>query len=482
MTHPATITAGMRTVWYLTPTLTLAGLRTATTTPSDVLQSIVTLLYRIATNLQAAGQTEGLVLLDEAVAAQLGLRGAAGSALLYAREAGWTHSEAGADTSMVSFWADGRPTVHIGRLALLQARGTRAWPWSQTGWDADMVAALQAWHCLTGRAWSATPAVMGLELMHTHLQAWRYRDRADQQRQAPAILRDENTPDGAGEAPWTPAMWRGVNGYQAGRYWHAYDRRRAGLTAAAAAKLAAAPLTRGWHRFDRDRAGWWQISVPVWNDKRMPHPCGPGATSWSRFWVTTSTMDLVADLAREGVIDMPEVIDALTAPGRTLLRDWSDALEHAYQYPPDDDLYHPAANRPVVQQAVKEAANAGIGMLGKADGQSSIWRPDWMHAIAGLKRANGWRKAWQVGKATTAAGDPRWPVAVDDDAWYYASDLSDPYQAAPPGLELGLDKRGSYRHHITLDTTQHNTMNDTQNNTMNSTMNSTVDDDSPTVG
>lgn len=442
------------TTWLVTHELTWMPDH-AVSTPDGALTSIVSLLRRISEQLIRVGHDQGLVLLDRQASHTLGLDvdpvDGQHRALDYAAAQGWKHTALGAITG---FFAKGRPSIYVGQLPRLEHAGPDFWPWGfrrdDTGalhyrWPADVVTALNHWQRLSGVAWQAGPAVMGIELMHATLRPYRMMINGKSKQFHPE-KRCDATPDQASEPAWSPAMWSRP---AKARCAHQLDRIRAGLTAAGAAKLSGPKLTRGWREFDGLRAGWWQFSMPPWNDPRIPHPLGPGRV-YDRVWRTTDTLCLGAELAAQGLLDMPEMIDSLTGPARTLLLPWQQHVESIYAAPAEDG-YDDDDHRPLVQNIAQDVAKRGMGMLAKADRNSSIWRPDWHAAIDAAKRCNGWRRAWRIGLATDL-----WPVAVDDDAWWYASDQADPHKAmaaatsvlntrGEPLLDLTHDRPGAYR-------------------------------------
>lgn len=423
--------------WYVTRSLTYMPGRTSHT-PAESLGSIVALLNRVAGALTAAQSAHGVVMVDETAATLLRLaqppQDGNQPALDYAAAQGWSHTQWG---PWISFYGKGRPSVYVGQLGQLWAGGERVFPFGGPNtWPADLVAGVAHWGRLTGVPWQAGPPVQGIEMMIQTMPQVRLPDRDSRIRTRTVERRDDGTPTGASEPPWTPALWRNE---QLGAYRHGYDRRRAGLTAAGSVELAATKLVRSHRKeFDPTRAGWWLVSVPAWNEHRMPHPMGPRAV-YDRAWVTTPTLGLVAELARQGMIEIPEIIDSMTGPARPVLQPWAARLEAAYQAPPSEPDDYRLNDQDAVRAAVGYVYKAAIGMLGHRDGKSQVWRPDWAAAISATKRCNGWRRAWTIGRA-----EGRWPCYVDDDLWVYVGDELDARSAAPRGLSLE-DKPGGYR-------------------------------------
>lgn len=452
-----------RTTWYVSPSYTWAGGGYFGATPPDSLESFGRLVTRIGAALHAQGAAEGVLMLDEKAARITGMDdpmdGHRHRALDSAAAAGWTPGKLGVWTAIRG---TDRPTIHVGQLAQLDALAQedgRLWPFGQLAYPADVVAAVQAWHRLTGVAWQAGAPVMGLKLMQEEIKPYRAVGRDGKAQQRRPDLRDDSTPPGATVAMWSPLMWRRA---APGRYLHGYDKRRAGIVAAGVAKLSPAKLKRHRGPFDPKRAGWWLVVVPPWNVAEMPHPLGPSAADTARMvgggnrlWVPTATMDLAAELAELGELAMPEVVDSMTGPARPVLKPWSDRIERAYQGLADPDGEYDDIAQEAVRNALKLSGNAGLGLTGKivrtdddgnTSGIPSIWRQDWYASVNATKQANAWRKAYAIGKT-----EQRWPFAYDDDKIFYASDEADPDKAAPAGLgDLHKDQPGYYRTESTI--------------------------------
>lgn len=452
-----------RTAWYLSERVTIGGYDYLGTTSERAFDAgMAGVLGRIW---QMTGDTgEASMIVDRAAAYRLGLLDdSPANALTNAQASGWkTSAKVGMWTT---FYAADRPSLYIGQLDAIEADAAddpSRWPFASTQLR-DTIAQMQRWHDLTGIAWQATPAVMGIELMHRTLPGYRLPDTKGVHRPA---KNDKHTPVEAGEAVWTPKMWRRPMADVAAEldhpdvvWLHTYDKVRAGLTAAGVAKLCPPQLDHAgpWRGFDPKRAGWWLISIPPWNEPRLPHPCGPGSEVWARKWVTTATMDLLAELAAVGEIDMPEPIESRTGPARTILLPWAKVLEEAYDAPLVPEQYY-EQDRDALRAAIKETATRGVGML--AHDGSTIYRPDQFNGINATKRCNGWRMAYRIGK-----GENRWPVAIDDDAIIYASADADAYASAPASFseligsgprrrQLDGDQPGDYRVQVSTSATK----------------------------
>lgn len=446
-----------RTAWYVGTRHTVGGSDYAgMTSPEAFSRGIGGILERAAAQCNGAEEVTVLIGQEGSKIVQLTplVRGPGATdphpVTTSAQAAGYHHGRIGPWTT---FYAKGRPTIYVGLIDVIvaaTATNADAWPFMGTR-PGDTVTALQRWHELTGIAWQAGPPVVGIELMHRNLPRYRPLNATTPRALAKPVKRDENSPHGARESMWTIQAWRRspglvmkeVTGKTTGTMWlHSYDKVRAGMTAAGVAKLSPAPLVhRGKGSYDPTRAGWWSISAPAWNDPSLPHPCGPDARVWQRLWVTSATMDLLVTLAEEGRVELPEIIESWTGPSRPVLQKWYDVLNSAYHAPTSDR--YTDADHTRVRNAIRYVARSTIGMLNNGD--STIYRPDWFHAINGTKRANSWRKMDYIART-----EGRYPVLVDDDSLFYASAEADATLAAPEtfGFTSGrydITAAGAYR-------------------------------------
>lgn len=208
-----------------------------------------------------------------------------------------------------------------------------------------------------------------------------------------------------------------------GEHVHGYDSTRNFLSAAGNALVATEILHHQRVKFDKNLAGWWLVDVPVWNDKRFPHPAGePGMR-----WVTTPTVQLLTDLEAEGVLGAFVIIDSYTAPGKRLFYPWSQRMNKTFMGTEDQTL----------RAAMKDSMRATLGLTNSST--YTTYRPDWWHTIVATARCNLFRRMWKVGK-----DDGMYPVAVDVDCLYYASTEADPQLAAPSSLVFG-DGLGQFK-------------------------------------
>lgn len=403
--------------------------------PTPALNSAAHLIGRIGEQLVKGNRKEGTVLLTDEAALTLGLLDTPRERDQYQRgkasleAAGWRTTGVG-HWSTIYGTGHGVGTrgvnVHVGLVDALDRDG---WPFAESQWG-DTVSALDEWNRATGKAWGQDPAIVGVELVHATMRPWR---EPGVKGNRPVEKEDRHTHSTWEEMPFTLTDFGRT---EPGATWlHGYDKRRASISAANKTKCAVGQLTNGYRKYDPKRAGWWQIEVPAWNMPELPHPVGPDAKPGKLRWVTSATMDLIAELNEQGLIRFPDIVDSWTATARPVLQGFSDLLENLYQQ----------TSNPLVRELVKEVGNAGIGMLGNPDG--SLYRRDWMFAVWATKRANLWRVAYRVGNT-----HGRYPVAFDDDKIWYGSTQKDPVLACPGELLLNDDRRG-FRPESTMEVT-----------------------------
>ncbi len=223
-----------------------------------------------------------------------------------------------------------------------------------------------------------------------------------------------------------------------GGWRHTFDAYAAHLGAASMAVVAGEHLQRErGATFDPKMAGYWLIDPPSWGHASIPSPLhGPATTDKrGRVWVATATLSLLHELAADGEIDPPAVLEAWIAPGTRRLRPWAERIRDSLAGLVGDD----SEDAEVLRANLKATYREFVGALA-SDKIPMIHRPDWRAAIVSAGRAAMWRRAWRIG--TT---EDRWPLAIATDSLTYASDLEDPAAAAPAGLRLGPWSLGHFR-------------------------------------
>lgn len=428
----------------VTPSVTwVDGIGTAT--PADWSDGgLGAFLNRIA----ARVDKEAVILMNVAAARALGLPATpdelpAGPELAEsARAVGWKVTELGPWTN---FFGKEKPALRLGIMSLMDRE--------QFGLGAqklaDVTEMLAEWHKRTGHAYNAGPGASGLSILSACYPragrgikpAWkplRSTGTGDNVRQvAPGPLDAEEDDYHAGRpgdwhAPRVSLQWA-----------HGYDFNRFYIGACMSAKVAAYELKRTGRRceWSPDRAGWWEIEVPPWNLRHLPHPAGydPSGKDRTIRPVTGATMSLLHELQEQGVIGEVRILDSWTAPGKEILKPWAVKMRDAWDSCPrprcaeikqaggsDDDLCQ-------VCQVVKTAGRATLGLMAKRS--NWLYRPDWWFTVVAQARVNLWRKAWRIGGGLNGSGP--WPLWIDVDNIWYGSDIADPRVACPDGIKLG---------------------------------------------
>lgn len=371
-------------------------------------------------------KTSGVVLVDKAAAAALHI------------EKPWTTYA-------------GNPRVYLGVLDDMDAD---ACPLLHEGWHQDTAAAFELFHELLGVPWHRSGGVAGLELLQSLYPKGKTKP----------LQWESGQPERAEELSYFPDDWARKPD---GKFVHGYDKRRAGLAALNTVEVARMELRHLPKKtFDPGMAGWWLIEAPEWQDARMPDPIGygPRQAGGHRVWVTTPTMVLLDELAEAGVSQGARyVFDAWVAPKSRIFLRWADRVEKAIQRAeqlmalkdPERLTLAPNGDLPKVALATdaERVRDALSGVYRETHGMftaatSWVKRHDWYAAGVAMNRANMWRSAWAIGQKTG-----RWPVRVDGDKWWYASDSEDGEAAAPTyregektkGIVLG-NSLGTWRH------------------------------------
>lgn len=379
---------------------------------------LIALLRRVGVKLGGSG----VLLLDSVSAAAVGLptgtlpEGPAAKdhpAAVEARAAGFKVRE-------VHRWSRftlADRTINVGLLEFIDADKSPMWRNLDT-LPTDTTAGLAAWHFLTGYPYIGDPG-----------------DAANE------IVRGVLTKPGRKPPTWHPsgAAWpKGAEGpYLVGhwsrteptRYEHGYDRWQAYLSAMTVAKVAAGPLrhTRTLE-FDPTLGGWWYADFAPWQGwlaEVMPDPAGYGEQGPR--WVTTPTLELLAQLYDAGEHGGFQVLDSWTATGekaRELLKPVATRLRDTWTAAEAID----PADRATVQATVKAAYHKLHSKW--ATDYGDIQRRDWGATVAQTHRANTWRAMRRAGEAG------RWPLRIDTDMVWYGSDNPDPYADAPAGFRV----------------------------------------------
>lgn len=376
---------------------------------------------------------EGVILLDPQVHDRMGLPAKQPATargldmpLVGARAAGWQVSKA---APWMTFWANGRPSVHVGLMGWLAPSNHAL----HSADPADMTYRMRRYHELTGVAYHGTPGVSGTAMLRD-----RYRGKAPRwmgtfEGIAPAGADTEQ------RYVWTSP--EGIDGVEF-PYSHRYDANLQYLGAANVTEVALDELKRtGRREFSSAAAGYWKITVPPWNEKRLPHPAN--GVAGQEKWVTTPTMELLWRLADAGMTVFPDVLDSWTCDRTArVFRGWASRLADALRDVAATEAI--AGDQDALTVALKRTYRETIGLLYRPGGR--VYRPDWHHSIIGMARCNLFRKLHKA----SAAG--RWPESIKVDAVTYGSNKIDPIAAAPPVIELRSGP-GGWKHEETIENT-----------------------------
>lgn len=378
-------------------------------------------LVRLVERASRAGELPGVVLVvaDDALPllglpAQLGPGAEHEAAPEEARAAGWRVSDLGHWTS---FWKTGVPAVHMvvpswsgkyahGPLVVPDDLGTTTYR-------------LARFHTYNDGPFQLTPGWSGVEALRKRKYIgtpyWRPRYSGNL---ANAIRMGER--DYAWEAPAT---------LDAGAHRHRYDANLAYLAAAQLVAVAADQLDRTGKSWDAKRAGYWLITPPPWQHRQILDPTTSiPRDDKGRVWTCTPTLALLHELAEAGHCDAPTLHDSYTAAGtRKILRPWAERLRDGLL---DLDKRRHDPDEEAVRVGLKDSFRETVGMF--AHNGTTLYRPDWRHAVTSQCRVSLWRRLWTIGQS-----QDRWPLSVKVDAVGYGSDDPDPVSACPVGITLG---------------------------------------------
>lgn len=142
--------------------------------------------------------------------------------------------------------------------------------------------------------------------------------------------------------------------------------------------------------FDPRRPGYWLTTRHPWPmaDKIMS-PLGEGGhgRKAGTVWLTTPTMQLLAQLVEQGKWPDVEVLDSWTADDSCRLRTWAQRIQtdrlRAIDHHDDDR-----------EDEIKLAYSQAVTLMFTGEG-SKVDRPDWAYSIRAQHSASGWRKAWR---------------------------------------------------------------------------------------
>lgn len=360
-----------------------------------------------------------------------------------ARERGWRVNRV---RRWMTFERDNTPTLHIG-LAHWQRQDKNPL------WDNDPAAAaylLWRFHNISGHAYHASPGVMGTIL----LKALYPNNTVTWHAQYPDAVRDiwrtlTRTDYTFTHQPQADMLTAHQAHGRNGVYVHLYDTNRAYLAGASVAQFARGTLahTGPTAPFDRNHAGIWRVVVPTWNHRNLPHPMGTNRRPGDDVWVTTPTLELVEQLADEGLIEFPRILDSYTAPPTRnakgqkipqttrLLREWATKIDTFIQR---CDLEQLDLEREKLTRAFKGLYRESVNGLWKTS-KSQIFREDLYFTTDAMAGANLFRKV----HLTQKAGGPV-PIHIGDvDGVHFVSGKADPFEDPLNRFRIG-DRLGQF--------------------------------------
>lgn len=387
---------------FVAEDITFVDGNTAVDTPADAFDEPQRFAFRMAASARQHKCHEMTVILDRCAAKRLGLPAKPPQAektrkdhkLLQAwRSDGWHVSEL---SPWFTLWAPGRPSIHFGVEPWLPEHELHHED------PCNLTHRLARFQALTGVAFHGNSGLAATAALRDY---W----KGDEPMWRPGW---DKTPPALSDCEKAYIWTRPGDGLA---WCHGFDANRQYLAAAWNTSATMGPLRhKGSVEFNKRIPGYWLITVPVWNETRLPHPANyvPGA----RAWVATPTMELLHELADKGLTVAPQVHDSYLADraGTELFRRWVSQIEDAYQASLSDG----SDDGEAVTGAIKGMYKFGVGMMHRRS--SRVHRPDWHHSIISKARANLFRKLLAVGMYQN-----RWPVEVDYDKVWYESKSED---------------------------------------------------------
>lgn len=340
--------------------------------------------------------------------------------IVAARTAGWGVGKA--PSPWMTFYAPGKPSVHIGLWGWLSPTNHALW----ADEPAVMTYRMRRYHELTRAAFHGTPGLAGISAVRDR---WRGKQ--------PKWVADSTEIEPANQDTEARYLWKSPRPSDL-PYAHRYDANVQYLAAAGVTEVALDELRHtGKREFCGKSAGYWKITVPVWNEDRLPNPVNgvPGQEKW----VTSPTMGLLAQLAEDGLTVMPDVLDSWTCDRTArVFRPFQERMRDALA----DVAAEPfAADQDALTKALKLTYKEMIGLLYRPGGR--IFRRDWNHAFQGMARSNQFRAIRKIALATG-----RYPDGIKLDAVTWGSDTADHEAASPVPLRPGP---GGWKHEETTE-------------------------------
>lgn len=186
----------------------------------------------------------------------------------------------------------------------------------------------------------------------------------------------------------------------------------------------------GIDQIDRkNRAGIFEIVIPEWTDLgKTPHPLGRIGEVGERVWIASPHMELLDRLAREGRVQLLDVLDSWTGNRNSSLFEryyrWARTLRQETAGAEED-----------VRVEAKRAISTAIRALWPKQARSPFWRPDWNISI----RAEASVRHWVTADRAVGKGAVLISLGMTDEAAFVVPAdvdqprlwLPEPYKAGP---------------------------------------------------
>jgi hypothetical protein len=185
-------------------------------------------------------------------------------------------------------------------------------------------------------------------------------------------------------------------------------------------------------------AGMFEVIAPSWSHSWLPNPLGINVKTHQRVLATRNTLNRLAQLQREGLIEFPTILSGYVGKGsENLLEPWFQwCLEQRRSAPTQAEA-----------DARKADQNTAIGCLRIVDEEKNpgvIDRPDWHYAIVSLHYAMMNR----FGIKSLKAGETLLALGNTDEMVYLVPEGEDPSSWVPETLREHLKAKRFDRKYV----------------------------------
>lgn len=178
----------------------------------------------------------------------------------------------------------------------------------------------------------------------------------------------------------------------------------------------------------KSRAGIFEVVVPEWPElDRTPHPLGRIGEVGERVWIASPHMELMDRLARDGRVQLLDVLDSWTGNRNTSLFEpyyrWARTLRE-----------ETAQAEEAVRVEAKRAISTAIRALWPKQARSPFWRPDWNISI----RAEASVRHWITADRAVGRGAVLVSLGMTDEAAFVVpADVEEPLLWLPEPYQPG---------------------------------------------